>query len=245
MPIARTGLLAGTATILTLVTFVEPRAAVAQPPGDIGIEAGDTVTVGTGQGWVMAIVLNAQGHLFNVRIINGPAVAKRYPAELRRRGKPTAYDRANGIYEVDDRVKVNYEGKWIDSRVVSGLGMEYQVELPGNLTAWAKPEQLRFVSEAPPKDVAKAGKPPRPGLVSCAGKIEGRYAGSGAMPMQMTFRSGKVTLSMMGDNQTGECWTGEGKLFITLPGEEGVMEIDINDDGSLQAPFGELKKKGQ
>ncbi len=77
--------------------------------------------------------------------------------------------------------------------------------------------------------MAKAGKPPRPGLVSCAGKIEGRYAADGAMPVQMTFRSGKVTLS----------------LFTTLPGEQGGMEIDINDDGSLQAPFGELKKKGQ
>ena len=245
MSIIPTGLWTGTVAILALVTSVEPRAALAQSQGDIGIVAGDTVTVGTGQGWVMAIVLNAQGHLFKVHLINGPEVAKRYPAELRRRGKPTEYDRANGIYEVDDRVKVNYEGKWIDSRVTTVLGMEYQVELPGKMTGWVKPEQLRFVSEAPPKDVAKAGKPPRPGLVSCAGKIEGRYAAAGAMPMQMTFRSGKVTLSMMGDNQTGECWTGEGKLFITLLGEEGVMEIDINDDGSLQAPFGELKKKGQ
>ncbi len=245
MSISRTSLLIGATALLTAVTSLQPRAALAQPPGDIGIVAGDTVTVGTGQGWVMAIVLNAQGHLFNVHVINGPEVLKRYPTELRRRGKPTGYDRANGIYEVDDRVKVNYQGRWIDSRVITGMGMEYQVELPGDMTVWAKPEQLRFVSEAPPKDVAKAGKPPRPGLVSCAGKIEGRYAASGAMPMQMTFRSGKVTISIMGDNQAGECWTGEGKLFITLPGEEGTMEIDINDDGSLQAPFGELKKKGQ
>jgi hypothetical protein len=193
----------------------------------------------------MAIVVGADGHAFRVRVINGPVVVKRYPAELRRRGKPTAYDRANGIYEVDDRVKVHYEGKWIDSRVIQGLGMEYQVELPGNMMGWAKPEQLQFVSEAPPKDVAKAGKPPRPGLVSCAGKIEGRYAAAGAMPVQMTFRSGKVTLSLMGDTQNGECWTGDGKLFITLPGEEGAMEIDINDDGTLQAPFGEMTKKGK
>lgn len=61
----------------------------------------------------------------------------------------------------------------------------------------------------------------------------------------MTFRAGKVTMSMMGDTQTGECWTKDGKLFLTLLGEEGTMEIDINDDGSLQAPFGELTKKGK
>lgn len=123
--------------------------------------------------------------------------------------------------------------------------MEYQVALPGGMAVWAKPEQMRFVSEAPPKPVAKAGQAPRPGLVSCAGKVEGRYAAEGGMPMQLTFRSGKVTMSMMGENQTGDCWFAEGKLYLTMPGEEGMMELDINDDGSLQGPYGELKKKGK
>lgn len=235
-------LLAGTAALLAIAS---PRSALAQPPGDIGIKAGDTVTVGTGQGWVMAIVVGAQGHLFNVRIVNGPVVPKRYPTELRRRGKATAYDRANGVYEVGDVVKVNYEGQWIDSKILTGMGMEYQVALPGNMMAWAKPEQIRFVSEAPAPKVAEAGKPPRPGLVSCAGKIEGRYASSGIPPVQMTFRSGKVTMSLMGENQAGECWTGDGKIFITIAGEAEAMEIDINDDGTLTSPMGELAKKGK
>lgn len=39
--------------------------------------------------------------------------------------------------------------------------------------------------------------------------------------------------------------TQDRKLFLTLSGEEGMMEIDIDDDGSLQAPFGELTKKGK
>ena len=234
-------LLAGTAFLALLCSL--PSRAFAQ--GDIGIKPGDTVNVSTGQGFVLAIVREVQGHDFKVHIINGPEILKRYPEEVRRHGKPTAYDHANGIYEVGDRVQALYQGKWVDSHIISGMGMEYQVALPGNLMAWAKPDQIRFVSEAPPKDVAKASKPPRPGLVSCAGKVEGRYAADGAMPMQMTFRSGKVTVSMMGDTQNGECWFGDGKLFITLPGEEGAMEIDINDDGSLQAPFGEMKKKGK
>ncbi|MBC7898393.1 MAG: hypothetical protein H7066_23430 [Cytophagaceae bacterium] len=217
----------------------------AKAQGGIDLKPGDSVTVATGQGWVLAIVKARDAHVFTVKVVNGPEVTKRYPTELRRRGKPNAYDRANGIYEVDDRVKVHYEGQWIDSRILQGLGMEYQVALPGNLMAWAKTDQIRFVSEAPPKDVAKAGQPPRPGLVSCAGKIEGRYAGDGTMPMQMTFRAGKVTLALMGDTQAGECWLGDGKLYLTLIGEEGTMELDINDDGSLQGPFGELKKKGK
>jgi hypothetical protein len=220
-----------------------PASAAAQ--GGIDINPGDTVTVSTGQGFVLAIVISRDEHLFNVRVINGPGVWKRYPAEVRRRGKATAYDHANGIYEVDDRVQVRYEGQWVDSQVIDGMGMEYRVTLPGGMAAWAKPEQMRYVGPPLEKAVAMAGQPPRPGLVSCAGKVEGRYAADGMVPMQMTFRSGKVTISMMGDTATGDCWFAEGKLFLTMPGEEGLMELDLNDDGSLQGPFGELKKKGK
>ncbi len=209
----------------------------------IGINPGDTVTVATGQGFVLAIVTARQDHLFQVHLINGPEVTRRYPAEVRRHGKSTAYDRANGIYDAEDRVKLLYQGKWIDSRVITVMGLEYQVALPGNLATWAKPEQLCFVSEAPPRVVAKAGQPPRAGLVSCAGKVEGRYAADGGMPM--TFRSGKVTISMMGDAKAGECWFGDGKLYITIPGEDKALELDLNDDGSLQGPFGELNKKAK
>lgn len=231
------GLLLAFALLLTLSSPA--------PAQDIGIGPGDTVNVATGQGFVLAVVTARDHHVVTARIINGPEVIKRYPAEVRRRGKTTAYDRANGIYEVGDRVQVRYEGRWVDSQVLESIGMEYQVTLPGDLAAWAKPEQMRFVSEAPPPAVNKAGQPPQPGLVSCAGKIEGRYAADGSVPMQMTFRAGKVTLSLMGATQVGECWFGDGKLYLTIPGEERTMELDLNDDGSLQAPFGELKKKGK
>jgi hypothetical protein len=232
---------------LTLSVSRAPDSTVALPAPQvgIGIKLGDTVTVGTGFGWVNAIVLGAEGHTFRVRLVNGDAQIRRYPAELRRLGKLTAYDRANGIYEVNDRVKVHFEGAWIDSHIVSGLGMEYQVELPGDRMAWAKPEQLRFVSEAPAPAVAKAGQPPKPGLKSCTGKIEGRYAATDGQPFSMTFRSGKVTMTMMGSTESGECWIGDGKLFVTMPGEENAMEIEINDDGTLLTPLGELTKKAK
>ena len=231
--------------LLALVATLWPVAAAAQVQEGIGIKVGDTVNVATGQGMVLAIVRGVEGHQFDVHIINGPRTFRQYPTQLRRRGPSTRYDRDNGIYEVGDRVTVNYQGRWIDSRILTVAGTEYQVELPERMMIWAKPDQIRFVSEAPPKEVAKAGMPPRPGLVSCAGKIEGRYAASGSMPIQMTFRAGKVTLSLMGENQSGECWTGGGKVVITILGEEGAMELDINDDGSLQSPFGELVKKGR
>ena len=229
--------------LLAALVYALPLAAFAQE--GIGINPGDTVNVSTGQGFVLAIVTGRDQHTFRVRIINGPEILKQYPAELRRRGKSTAYDHANGIYDNEDRVQVLYEGKWIDSHVIQSLGMEYQVALPGNMTAWARTDQVRYVGPPPEKAVARAGQPPKPGLVSCAGKIEGRYAADGSMPVQMTFRSGKVTVSLMGENNAGECWFGDGKIYITIPGEEQALELDLNDDGSLQAPFGELRKKAK
>ena len=246
MTTPRIGSLVRSAALLVLAVALRPHAVRAQAQEGIGIKVGDTVNVATGQGMVMAIVRGADGHQFDVQIINGPRTVRQYPTQLRRRGPSTRYDRANGIFEVGDLVTVQYQGRSIDSRILTVAGTEYQVALPDNMMVWAKPEQIRFVSEAPPKVVAKAGTPPRPGLVSCSGKIEGRYAASGSMPVQMTFRAGKVTLSLMGENQSGECWTGGGKVVITLIGEEGAMELDINDDGSLQSSmFGELVKKAK
>lgn len=64
-----------------------------------------------------------------------------------------------------------------------------------NRTAWASPENRRPGVAPPPPAAPKAGAPPKPGLVSCAGKIEGRYATTGSFgSFQMRFKSGKATL---------------------------------------------------
>jgi hypothetical protein len=34
------------------------------------------------------------------------------------------------------------------------------------------------------------------------------------------------------------------KIYLYMKGDPEPMEIDINDDGTLQAPMGEFKKKG-
>ena len=62
--------------------------------------------------------------------------------------------------------------------------------------------------------------------------------------MQMEFRSGKVTLKLFGDTQTVDCWINAKKIYLYLKGDPEPLEIDINDDGTLQAPMGEFKKKG-
>lgn len=137
-----------------------PSSAVAQE--SIGINPDDTVTVATGQGFVLAVVTGRQEHDFKVRIINGPEVIKQYPAEVRRRGRTTAYDRDNGIYDNEDRVQVLYEGKWIDSRVIQSMGMEYQVELPA--TSPPGPSRSRCASSAKRPEgrgEGRAASPPR------------------------------------------------------------------------------------
>ncbi|HTM04849.1 MAG TPA: hypothetical protein VL173_15165, partial [Vicinamibacterales bacterium] len=86
--------------------------------------------------------------------------------------------------------------------------------------------------------------PPRPGLVSCAGKFEGRYATTAGLGgLTIVFRSGKATLSgPLSDDETYDCWTGGGKIILHKQGEDD-LPIDINDDGTLDTPLGELKKK--
>jgi hypothetical protein len=211
-----------------------------------GIKVGDEVEALTGFGWTPAKVLAISGNSYRVTV-NGIAVTKDYPSEVRRVGGLTARDHANGQYVIGDYVQVNVQGQWTNGKIVATSGNEYQVALPGNRAAWAGPENLR-PGVAPPSPAApKAGVPPKPGLVSCAGKIEGRYATSGSFgSFQITFRSGKATLTDMGGNEeVFECWTGGGKLYLHQPGNPNLdMPIDINDDGTLQTPMGELKKKG-
>jgi hypothetical protein len=41
-----------------------------------------------------------------------------------------------------------------------------------------------------------------------------------------------------------ECWIGGGKIYLHKPEESDDFMIDINNDGTLQTPLGELTKKG-
>src|SRR3954469_11129464 len=104
--------------------------------------------------------------------------------------------------------------------------------------------QTKAAPKASPTPAAKAGQPPKPGLVSCAGKIEGRYAESALGQMQIEFRSGKATLKAFGDTSVTTCWTAGKKVYLYMPADPDPMEIDINNDGTLQTPLGEFKKKG-
>jgi hypothetical protein len=211
-----------------------------------GIKVGDRVEVVTAGGWTPARVVAINGNSYRVDI-QGIQVNKSYPAELRRTGGASAQDHANGQYRLGDRVQVNVGGQWVDAKIVTELGMEYQVELPGNRTAWTTPQNLRAAAPAPAAAAPKAGVPPKPGMASCAGKIEGRYATTGNFgAFTMTFRSGKATMTDVGGNdEVFECWMSGTKVLLHQPGKSNMdMPIDINNDGTLQTPLGEIKKKG-
>jgi hypothetical protein len=224
-------------------------AAQANPQPDAnGFKIGETVSVATAGGWYAAVILRANGDSYLVRLGPSLEVVKSYPNELRRIGPLNDTDKARGLYALHEKVQVNVDGRWVDGEIIAEMGMEYQVQLPGDRAAWAGAQNLRRVAVAEKPAPPAPGTPPKPGLKSCAGKFEGRYASTagGAASFQIVFRSGKATLKSLGDPEELECWMDGEKLYLHKPGEPGDKDValDINNDGTLETPFGEIKKKG-
>jgi len=225
--------------------------AAANGTGVGGFKVGDTVQINTAFGWANAKVLQVNGANYYVHAETGADVWKPYPSELRRIGPLNAEDHAHGLFDLHDKVQVLFEGKWVDSEVVTtrALGNEYEVTLPGNRTVWAPTNNLRFVSVAPPKPVTKAGVPPTPGYVSCAGKIEGRYTMSNGGPgPRIVFQAGKASIDSPLGAEERECWINGNQIVLRLVGDilNGGQDLnfDLNKDGTIDsAEFGELKKK--
>jgi hypothetical protein len=223
--------------------------AQANPQPDAnGFKIGETVSVATAGGWYSAVILRANGDSYLVRLGPSLEVVKSYPTELRRTGPLNDTDKARGLYALHEKVQVNVEGRWVDGEIITELGMEYQVQLPGDRAAWAGAQNLRRVAVAEKPAPPAPGTPPKPGLKTCAGKFEGRYASTaaGAASFQIVFRSGKATLKSMDIPEELECWMDSEKVYLHKPGEPGDKDValDINNDGTLETPFGEIKKKG-
>jgi hypothetical protein len=223
--------------------------AAANEPDRNGFKIGDEVRAVTAGGWYQAKILQRNGDSYRVRFNASTEAWKTYPGELRRNGPLNDVDRARGLFDMKERVQVNVEGKWVDGVVVGEMGMDYNVEIPGNRTVWANAQQLRRVAMAEPV-AARPGTPPRAGLKQCPDKFNGRYspAGGGAGPtFQLTFRSGKASLQDISGTTELECWSDGERLYLHQVGEpaEQDMPIEINQDGTLDTPFGEVKRKGK
>jgi len=205
-----------------------------------GFKIGDTVSINTAD----AKILKANGNSYFVHAQSGAEVWKPYPTELRRIGALNDIDRAHGLFALHDRVKAKVDGRWEEGEVLTEMNGEYQLALAGNRTAWAAPGIMQLIS--PQKPAAPvAGKPPQPGMVSCAGKIKGRYSSSQVGAFTIVFRQGKAQLKMYGDaDEVVECWTSGSKIILHKPSAPNEdMPLEINDDGTLDTPMGEVRKK--
>jgi hypothetical protein len=176
---------------------------------------------------------------------------------VHRLGKLTAEDHAAGQYDLHDRVQVLVNGRWMEGEIRGQNNVNmYDIKVPGVDTGFGSDivnttsENIRMsTTPAPPPPAQRAaGQVPKPGLVSCAGKYEGRWEHvSGMGGMKVVFRSGKATIT---EGFSGEmpfdCFTGDGKVVFYKAGSFTPFsyDFDINLDGTLQTPLGAIKKMG-
>ena len=224
-------------------------------PGAGGFKVGDTVRV-LFDGWQEATVLQVHGNSYLVRLPNGVEVAKFWPTEVRRVGTLTAQDHAAGQYDVHDRVQVLVNGQWMEGEVRGQNLNMYDVKVKGVDTGFGSdvvnttPDNIRTSTTAAPAPPAQRapGQVPRPGLTSCAGRYEGRWEQAAGMGgVTVIFRSGKATVAGgLGGNDVFDCFVGDNKIVLYKPGSSTPFPygFDINRDGTLQTPFGPVKKMG-
>jgi hypothetical protein len=139
-------------------------------------------------------------------------------------------------FKVGDTVEVLLFGEWTKGQLVAIGRKQYNVQLPAGQKYWLRAAEVRKV--APP---SPSGQPPKPGLTSCAGKIDGKYSSPSGFP-SIVFHSGKA--SVQGDDEV-ECWMGGGKIYLHTTGTRADQDfvMGINSDGSLDTPLGEIRKK--
>jgi hypothetical protein len=229
--------------------------AVNSEAGPGGFKVGDTVRV-LFDGWQEAKIIAVHGSSYVVHLPNGVDVSKLWPVEVRRLGKLTAEDHANGQYDLHDRVQVLVNGRWMEGEIRGQNLNMYDIKVPGVDTGFGSdivnttPENIRMsTTPAPPPPAQRAaGQAPKPGLRSCAGKYEGRWEHvSGMGGMTVVFRSGKATITEgLGGEMLFDCFMGDGKLVFYKAGSFTPFSygFDVNNDGTLQTPLGAIKKMG-
>jgi hypothetical protein len=237
----------GLAAIIVVISGWTP--AIAQN----AIAVGDIVQTGVNGQNVVGEVIRIRGNTADLNLGQNNVsqlVAFEHIKVLQKAGAGT-----KATCAVGETVRVPYVANTVmTGRLMKTNGDYCEFDSSGSgFTGWAKCSEIRRAAggTCAPSAVAAgragaagAATPPRQGLVSCAGKFEGRYAPSnGLIGLTIVFRTGKATLSgPLMDNETFDCWTGGGKIILKKPGGD-ELPIDINDDGTLDTPLGELKKK--
>ena len=140
-------------------------------------------------------------------------------------------------FKTGDTVEVFLFGEWTKAQLLAMHQNQYNIQLPDGAKYWMRGSEVRKVAPpAPPR------QPPKPGLTSCAEKMEGKYSNSSGFP-SIVFHSGKA--SVQGDEEV-ECWMGGGKIYLHTTGTRADQDfvMGVNNDGSLDTPLGEIRKKG-
>jgi hypothetical protein len=217
------------------------------------VSVGDIVQTGLNGGTAIGEVIRVGGGTADLNLGQNNVnrfVQLQYLKVLQRAGTGE-----KSAFAVGDVVRVPYiAGTVLTGRIMKTNGAWCEVDASGSgFTGWNKCSELNSGLEsgrgaakpAAAAAAAGAGKPPKPGLVSCAGKFEGRYAPSTGLPgLTIIFKQGKATTKApLTDDEEFECWTGGKKIYLHKAGQQEDLDIDINDDGTLDTPLGELKKK--
>ena len=140
-------------------------------------------------------------------------------------------------FKAGEKVEALVSGEWTAGEIIAIDHHQYNVQLSDGTKHWMRAAELRKPASPTP-----IGQPPRPGLASCAGKVEGKYASASGFP-SIVFHSGKA--SVQGDEEV-ECWMGAGKIYLHTPGSRADQDfvMVLLKDGSLDTPLGEIRKKG-
>jgi hypothetical protein len=221
-----------------------------------GVAVGDIVQTAVNGARVFGEVIATHGATADLNLGQNQIsrfVSVQYLHVVQRSGGP-----AHSGFAVGDVVQAPYvAGTVITGRIMKTNGAYCEIDSSGSgFTGWNLCSELtgtasRAGATSPPAAASRnapagPGSIANPGRVSCAGKIEGRYstpAGQGGL--NITFHSGAATVrGPLTEDEEAECWISGKRLILHSPKETEDLSFDINDDGTLDTPFGELKKKG-
>jgi hypothetical protein len=80
------------------------------------------------------------------------------------------------------------------------------------------------------------------GCGSASSSLSGVYhQAGGAGIITLTFKSGKVTMTMMGESKQGTYEMKGNQVILHIQGE-GDTQLTLNDDGTLDSGLGTFKK---
>jgi hypothetical protein len=212
--------------------------------GQSGVAVGDMVQTAMNGSRVIGEVMATHGATADLNLGQSQVarfVSLQYMSVLQRSGSA-----ARSSFAVGEVVRVPYlAGTVMTGRILKTNGAYCEVDASqSGFTGWNLCSELSRNEPRAASQSTAAAKPQD--RVSCAGKVEGRYstpAGQGGL--NITFHSGSATVRgpLVGEEEA-ECWISGKRLILHSPKEAEDLSFDINDDGTLDTPFGELKKKG-